>query len=190
MRKFRRRGGIVTTSFSEYEVHLLSSLVAQLIEMVTGGEAEEFAPGAAEDPFEEWARDLQPDPDAPETPEDPVLRRLFPDAYPHDAAASSDFRRFTDHDLKAKKVSDARTVLAALAATEGGARPVQIPPEEVDAWLRTLTGVRLAVGTRLGITDAEVAEELGQLADDDPRAFMASVYDWLGFAQETLVSAL
>ena len=28
------------------------------------------------------------------------------------------------------------------------------------------------------------------LPDDDPRAFMVSVYDWLGFAQETLIAAL
>ena len=27
-------------------------------------------------------------------------------------------------------------------------------------------------------------------AIDDPRSFMVSVYDWLGFAQETLITAL
>ena len=36
--------------------------------------------------------------------EDPVLKRLFPDPYPHDSTASSEFRRFTERDLKAKKV--------------------------------------------------------------------------------------
>jgi hypothetical protein len=60
----------------------------------------------------------------------------------------------------------------------------------VQAWLRTLTSVRIAVATRLGITDAESAQELSELDDDDPRAFMVSVYDWLGFAQETLIAAL
>ncbi|MDX6322618.1 MAG: hypothetical protein QOF52_2476, partial [Propionibacteriaceae bacterium] len=38
--------------------------------------------------------------------------------------------------------------------------------------------------------DAESADELAELPEDDPRAFMVSVYDWLGFAQETLVTAL
>ena len=61
---------------------------------------------------------------------------------------------------------------------------------EVDVWLRTLTSLRLAVATRLGITDAESADELAMLPDEDPRAFMASIYDWLGFAQETLISAI
>jgi hypothetical protein len=50
--------------------------------------------------------------------------------------------------------------------------------------------VRLAVATRLGITDADSAEELAELPDEDPRAFMVSVYDWLGFAQETLLATL
>ena len=31
---------------------------------------------------------------------------------------------------------------------------------------------------------------MSQLPDDDPRAYMVSVYDWLGFAQETLIAAL
>jgi hypothetical protein len=60
----------------------------------------------------------------------------------------------------------------------------------VESWRRTLTSVRLAVATRLGIRDAAAADQLAELPDDDPRSFMVSVYDWLGFAQETLISAL
>ncbi len=60
----------------------------------------------------------------------------------------------------------------------------------MEAWLRTLTSVRLAVATRLGITDAETADELADLPEDDPRSFLVSVYDWLGFAQETMINAL
>ena len=84
----------------------------------------------------------------------------------------------------------AQVVLRRLSETEQGARDVRIPADEVDQWLRTLTSVRLAVATRLGITDTESAEELAELPETDPRAFMLSVYDWLGFAQETLISAL
>ena len=189
MRKFKRRGGAAVTHLSTYEVELLTSLVSQLVEMVSDGEPEAFGePRGEEDPFELWARDLAGDPDQPEPEEDPVLRRLFPDAYPHDAQASSDFRRFTQRELKGKKITDAQVVLERLASTERGVQELRIPPAEVDAWLRTLTSVRLAVATRLGITDAESADELADLPDDDPRAFMVSVYDWLGFAQETLIS--
>ena len=190
MRKFRRKGRTVVTQLSSYEVELLSSLVGQLVEMITDGEPETYAEPESDDPFELWAQDLASDPDQPEVHEDPVLQRLFPDAYPHDAAASSDFRRFTERELKTKKVTEAQIVLDRLATTDLVTAELRVPREEIEAWLRTLTSVRIAVATRLGITDAESAQELGQLPDDDPRAFMVSVYDWLGFAQETMISAL
>lgn len=191
MKKFRRKAGTIATHLSEYEVELLTSLVGQLVDMVSDGDPDTYAePDAVSDPFEEWSRDLAGEPDQPETADDPVVRRLFPDAYPHDAAASADFRRFTERDLKVKKISEATLVLERLQATENGRHEVRIPMSEVDVWLRTFTSLRLAVATRLGITDAESADELAMLPDDDPRAFMVSVYDWLGFAQETLISAL
>ncbi len=191
MKRFSRRRGVISTRFSGYEVELLTSLLRQLVELVSEGTPGGLGAGAEPtDPFERLTQDLQIDPDEPEVPEDPVLRRLFPTAYPHDAAAASDFRRFTERELKSKKVTDAEVVLGHLAATDEGAQDLQIPVSEAGAWLRSLAGVRLAVATRLGITDAESADELNGLSEDDPRSFMISVYDWLGFAQETLVSAL
>jgi hypothetical protein len=184
VKKFKRRGAVVSSHLSEYEVSLLTNLVDQLIGMVAPEEGE---PGPDADPFEALARDLQNDADPPK---DPVLRRLFPDAYPGDSEASADFRRFTQRELSAKKVDEALAVRAGLEQTEHGSYELRIPVEEADAWLRTLTSLRLAVAVRLGITDADSADELSDLPDDDPRAFMASVYDWLGFAEETLISAL
>jgi hypothetical protein len=191
VKKFSRRRGMVSTSLTGYEVQLLTSLVSQLVELVSDGEPEHFgAAGASSDPFERLVRDLQAEPDAPEVSEDPVVRRLFPNAYPHDESASSDFRRFTERDLRGKKVDDAQIVLRDLEQTDGGRQALRIDPADAEAWLRTLTGVRLAVATRLGITDANSAEELAELPDEDPRSYMMSVYDWLGFAQETLIATL
>lgn len=190
MRKFKRKGNAVTSHLSTYEVDLLSSLIHQLVTTVSEGQPEQYAPDSDVDPFDALARDLSADPDAPENPDDPVLRRLFPNAYPHDDQASSDFRRFTERTLRTKKIADAQSVLDQLAETDGGARELRIPLDQADVWLRTLTSLRLAVATRLGVSDAESAEELAQISDDDPRAFMVSIYDWLGFAEETLVSAL
>ncbi len=192
MKKFARRRGLLTTHLSAYEVELLSSLVSQLVELVSDGEPGGFdvAEREPEDPFEAIVADLEVEPEEPEQLEDPVLKRLFPAAYPHDSTASADFRRFTERQLKAKKVADAQVVLDRLAGTEQGRHELRVPPEEVDAWLRTLTGVRLALATRLGITDAEAADQLAQLPDADPRAFLVSVYDWLGFAEETMISAM
>jgi hypothetical protein len=64
---------------------------------------------------------------------------------------------------------------------------VDLNPAQVQAWLRTLTDVRLALATRLGIEDdAHEWDDDG----DDPAAVMHDVYDWLGFVQETLVLAI
>jgi hypothetical protein len=186
---------MITTRFSEYEVTLLASLIDQLIEVVAEGEPDDLVEEPAPaDPFEAWDRELSepaPPPAEPvaEAP-DPVLGRLFPDAYPDDPNASADFRRFTQRELRSKKVTEARFVLERLVETQGGSHDIAIPLDEVDIWLRTLTGLRLAVAIRLGISDASDADEVAGLDDSDPRAFMASVYDWLGFAEETLVSAL
>ena len=191
MKKFKRRGGVISTHLSDYEVELLRSLVSQLVEVVSEGQPQEFESAAEPvDPFEAWAQEMEADPEPTEQPADPVLQRLFPNAYPDDPVASSDFRRFTERDLRAKKVTEAQVVLQRLEATAPGASEIRIPADEVDVWLRTLTSVRLAVATRLGITDAESAEALADLPETDPRAFMMSVYDWLGFAEETLISAL
>jgi hypothetical protein len=191
MKKFSRRRGVLTTALSPYEVELLTSLVRQVVELVSDGEPEGFAtPDPTADAFETLTAGLEADPDEPEVPEDPVLRRLFPNAYPHDADASSDFRRFTERGLRTTKVTDANVVLEDLAATAGGSADLRVRPDHVEAWLRTLTSVRLAVATRLGVTDSESADLLSQLDDSDPRSYMVSVYDWLGFAQETMVGAL
>jgi len=191
VKKFVRRRGMLTTSLSAYEVELLTSLVRQVVELVSDGEPEGFAtPDPTADPFEALTAGLQADPDAPEVSDDPVLRRLFPNAYPHDADASSDFRRFTERGLRTTKVTDATVVLDDLATTEAGRVDLRVQPDHVEAWLRTLTSVRLAVATRLGVVDSESADELAQVDSSDPRSYMVSVYDWLGFAQETLVGAL
>jgi hypothetical protein len=195
MRRFKRRGGVITSDFNVDEVQLLQSLLRQLIDVINsdravgddlGGPAET---GAADDPFAAWAAELA-DEGPVEPPTDPVLRRLLPDAYPNDPKASAEFRRFTDRDLRTKKIKDAEVVLSHLAATDNGREHLRIPVEEADHWLRSLTSVRLAVAGRLGITDSTAADEIAELPEDDPRAFLASVYEWLGFAQETLVSAL
>lgn len=194
MRRFDRDGDLITATMEPAEVELLGSLVDQLLAMLRDSDprdepADEDGAGE-DDPFALWARDLAADPDEPEVPDDPALQRLFPNAYPHDPEASSDFRRFTQGDMWQSKIAAAETVHQALAATDAGTRPVQIGPDQVDAWLKCLTNLRLVLAARLGISDMESAERAAAVSDDDPRAFMISVYEWLGFAQETLVDAL
>lgn len=200
MRKFKRHGSVISSQLGPEEVALLRSLLDQLVELVdddagSGSSSQSNAdsepePDSEPDPFEAWARELDAGQEKVETPEDPVLRRLFPNAYADDPDAASEFRRFTERDLRAKKITDAQVALGHLDQTAEGQRELRIPTAEAGAWLRSLTSLRLALATRLGIEDAQIAEQLADLPDGDPRAYLASVYDWLGFAQETLINAL
>ncbi|MBD8610228.1 DUF2017 domain-containing protein [Frigoribacterium sp. CFBP 13729] len=114
-------------------------------------------------------------------PGDPAVARLLPSAYPDDEEAAAEFRRFTSDDLIARKLANARRVLDDVAAPTA---------ERLDAagqqsWLRTLTDLRLVLGSRLGVTAD------GPAPSDDPHVVvMHDVFDWLGYLQESLVQTL
>jgi hypothetical protein len=124
-------------------------------------------------------------------PADPVVERLFPDVYPDDAEASAEMRRYTGDDLKAGKLDQAGEMLAALPA---GGGQVRLTEEQAEAWLRALTDVRLALGLRLGIRDdTDLEEELDEAVLKDPtspRVSQLSVYAYLTYLQESLITAL
>lgn len=120
---------------------------------------------------------------------DPVLQRLFPDAYPHDPAASREFRRFTQSTQRNAKVRAATQVMADIDHLEGQGR-CSVPDDHVDSWLTTLTNLRLALAVRLDIQDADEADRLAELPEDDPRAWVFSIYEWLGWVQESLLDCL
>ncbi|MGD7786787.1 DUF2017 domain-containing protein [Propionibacteriaceae bacterium Y1700] len=191
MKRFTRRRGLITSTLDEFEAGLLASLTTQLIELLDDGRPEtEPTPSDDNDPFALWARDLEVDPDEPELSDDPVLQRLFPNAYPHDPEASSDFRRFTGREMRDTKIELAMIVREDVLQTDQGKVPLTVADDHVDAWLKTLTALRLSLAARLGIDDDESADEMAALPEDDPRAFMSTIYDWLGFAQESLIGAL
>ncbi|MDP9497227.1 MAG: DUF2017 domain-containing protein [Actinomycetota bacterium] len=117
-------------------------------------------------------------------PVDPALARLLPDAYRDDPEASTQFRRYTDADLRAGKRAHAAAVLATLP--DGPGR-VLLDRDGADAWLGTLNDLRLVLGTRLGVTEEL---DLDRLDEDDPRTQALHVYDWLGALQESLLRCL
>lgn len=119
---------------------------------------------------------------------DPALERLTPDAYPEDAEASREFRSLTRGDLLHRRAHDAAVVkralegIAPLDGTDDDFAPadIAIPGDQVDAWLRTLTAVRLVIANRLGIASED---------DHDPSDPRFGVYDWLGYRLDGLVQA-
>ncbi|WP_149259451.1 DUF2017 domain-containing protein [Actinomadura sp. K4S16] len=119
-------------------------------------------------------------------PDDPVLARLFPDAYRDDGEAAGEFRRYTEIGLRDGKREAARAVLGALGETD---TDTVLDEKRMQEWLRALNDVRLALGTRLDITE-DWYEEAGALDPRDPRAPMFAAYDWLTMLQDGLVHAL
>lgn len=198
------RGGGAAIALDEVEISILRSLAVQLLELI--GPGDEPA-GTTDDRAAEeggaWPPFFADGPSEP--PSDPALARLFPDAYgggpdtkpdEDDAdarAASAEFRRFTENDLRARKREDALAVVRALDALtvggDGGA-VLTLTAEDSRRWLGTLNDLRLAVGTRLEVTDDEDGGGLYTLPDSDPRKPMVMAYLWLGGLQETLVETL
>ncbi len=189
MAGFRRTPRGVSARFTSAQAGIVRNLVGQVAELVGG-------PGAAEGPPEagpEADGGLPPDvaailgSDGPAVPpDDPVLARLFPDAYGEDPEAAGEFRRYTEQGLRSGKVAAARTVLATLPS-DGGR--VRLSAGDAEAWLRSLNDVRLALGVVLGITE-DYEREFTGLDPEDPRQAYLHVYDFLTFLQETLVRAL
>ena len=115
--------------------------------------------------------------------DDPAVARLLPDAY-HDPDDARDFRRFTENDLRQSKMQHAMTVVEEI---ERSGEKVAVT--STDSWLGLLNDARIAIGTRIQISE-DNHEELAGLPDGDPRSGLFHVYDWLTFLQESLVRCM
>ncbi len=114
-------------------------------------------------------------------PTDPILTRLFPDAYPDDPDASMEFRRFTERSLRETSVTRAKRVLADLE----GRTELTLNPDQWQQWVGFLNSLRLALGTRLEIDQESWNEER---SESDPLYQLHELYNWLTWMQETLIS--
>lgn len=185
-----RRSGRVIATFSGFEADLLRSLASQLVELLRDQAA---APTEVADPLEAMF-----DFSGPVTePDDPVLARLFPTAYPDDPEAAADFRRYTEQGLRHGKAEAACAIIDTLEEAglptdtfeDGLMIDVELTPEEAETWMRSFTDLRLALATRLGIEEDD-EERWAAMADDDPRSQAHDIYEWVGYLQETIVEAL
>lgn len=115
---------------------------------------------------------------------DPVIARLFPDAY-DDPEPAQAYRDMTGDELRREKLR----ALAAVSESLGpsGHAAVELTDDLATAWLAWLTDVRLAVGTRLDVTE----ETMG--AAIDPESAEAPAYEvlhWLGWIQESIIERI
>jgi hypothetical protein len=185
-----RRSKLIIANFSGFEADLLRSLAGQLVELLRNEAAE---PRDDLDPLEALMDFSGPT----QEPDDPVLARLFPTAYPHDEEAAAEFRRFTEGSLRDGKAAAAITIIDGLEEaglpqelTEDGlVIDVELDEPTAETWLRSFTDLRLALATRLGVEEGDEGY-WHSLPDDDPRAQAHDIYEWIGYLQETLVGAL
>ncbi|MGW0937360.1 DUF2017 domain-containing protein [Streptomyces sp. NPDC002666] len=183
-------GGGAAVALDEVEIAILRSLAVQLLELIGPGDE----PAEGDDPLAALFAEGPSEP-----PSDPALARLFPEAYGDDdtelRAASAEFRRFTENDLRTRKRDDALVVvrtLDGLTPDGEGTAVLTLTADECRSWLGSLNDLRLTIGTRLEVSDEDDGEEgsLYRLPDSDPRKPMVMAYLWLGALQETLVETL
>lgn len=122
---------------------------------------------------------------------DPVLERLFPRAYldPTEEAAESEWQRFVHDDLVVGRRQAVQTVERSLAGAlvRKGRLELSLDDEGAQAWLAVINDARLALGTRLEVTEDM---DLSRLDPDDPDTAPYAVYWWLGVLEERLVDVL
>ncbi len=176
LRRFtRQESGALLAQFEPIEVDLLRLAAGQLVEMLDAGAT---------------------DPALAQT--DGVFGRLLPDAYRDDDEAAAEFRRFTATGLLERKAQNAQIVLNSLGTKHetgldetvpGDTVPgetdlvtISLDPDAVQAWLRSLTDLRLTLADRLQISPDGVIHLVGE---DAP--FLRELYEWLGMLQEELV---
>lgn len=163
--------------FGESEKEVLLNLCEQIIELLA-----ERTDHGHEDPLAAMVGITSHD----SPPEDEVLHRLLPNAYA-DQVDASEFRRYTESTLRQKKQAHAISMRIHLKSADDGI--VDLDHDNANAWLGALNDIRLALGVRLKVENNS-HEELELLAPDDPLRGVYAVYTWLGWLQETLLSAL
>jgi hypothetical protein len=194
----RTPDGRIVAGFDAVEAQVLRSFVRQVRQLLEPEEQDD--PEQPVDPLEELTG-LHSGP-GPARPTDPALARLLPDAYGPggevgefgdlvepdevDERNSAEFRRLTERDLRSGKITDAEALLESLPDAGGG---VALDEEQAHCWLRTINDVRLALGTRLGVSE-DAAQDFDRLPADDPDATAYELYVWLSILQESLLSAL
>ena len=124
--------------------------------------------------------------------DDPVAARFFPRAYldPTAEDAEREWRELVHPELIRERLAGLQRVVSSLdeASSEGRTTVVaDLQPDDVQAWLGVLNDSRLALGTRLGVTEHL---DYDDVEPSDPLAPAFAAYGWLTYLEGELVEAL
>ncbi len=117
-----------------------------------------------------------------EDPDEPVLARLSPPAYPDDPDREAGYRLLAGNELRSSQIEAIgvlRDLLDRDVATD----------EELWSTIRALNSVRLVAGTVLGI-ETEDDQPPRDLDEDHPTFGMWALYDLTAWVQHHIVAAL
>jgi hypothetical protein len=181
----RERGGTVTVALDAHEVVVVRSACEQLGELLEVRESQDVIDGTTPDEVIPGVPDPFADSGPKTRPDDPALARLLPDAYPDDADATGEFRRYSEAEVLAFKRGNLQTMLATLG---DGAEPVRLDRETLQSWLYAINDLRLTIGTRLELEEG-YGELMAALPPEDPRLPLFYLYEWLSALQDGLVRA-
>jgi hypothetical protein len=123
---------------------------------------------------------------------DPARDRLFPRAYldPTEEQAEQQWQELVYPELLKGRLAGLELLTAALDRAETTRKDrivVHLEPDDVQAWLGVLNDARLALGTRIDVTDET---DLTQLDPDDPSTPGLAAYAWLTYLEGDLVETL
>ena len=182
------QAGNLTVALSNDELHIIINLVEQLLELF--GERNFAHHYQSDDPFAQLMAasigNLESD---IEQPEDPVLRRLLPNAYA-DPESAAEFRKYTESSLRTVKQKHLMYLREQLVFPVDHELPkADIAVTDPTQWLIAINDLRLALAVRLDIKqDSYEMYEL--MKDNDQRKPLFAVYFWLGGIQESLINHL
>jgi hypothetical protein len=158
----RRRDGRVDVTLEPTEVALIRDLPEQLRALYQGDQS------------------------------DPARERLFPRAYldPTEEQAEQEWQELVYPDLLSARLESLDRLTASLDAAEPARKDrvvLHLQPDDVQAWLAVLNDARLALGTRIGVTESA---EMTEVDPGDPEAAAIAAYTWLTYLEGELVEEL
>ena len=161
--RFSRNGEGVAVSILEEEAELLRSIPAE----------------------------LRPVLEAPLDRNNPVSDRLFPRAYldPTEEGAEREWQELVRPELVRERLGALERLTQSLqrGTVRDGRVEVELDADEAQAWLGALNDARLALGTRLGVTEDL---DYDNVPEDHPDAPAYAVYGWLTWLEGDLVETL
>jgi hypothetical protein len=112
-------------------------------------------------------------------PEDPRVRRLYPEAYAADPELQEEYSRLTLEDLQSGRLSALDDVEATVDAEE-------LTADQLTSWMHAVNALRLVLGTMLDVSEDDQPFDYDP---DDPDAANMALYGYLGVLLEEIVAA-